>query len=96
MIDLEKLREKAWEAAHDPDLDLFDASVMLKDSALAIAQAIDHIAQLEKDAGRYRWLRDDTEWEPFESSWLIKQDIYGCPTLAMDVAIDTAMESKHG
>lgn len=48
------------------------------------------------DAARYRWLRDSTEWEPFDSAWLNKHDIYGCPTLAMDVAIDAARAAQEG
>ncbi len=48
------------------------------------------------DAKRYRWLRDGPdEWSPFDSSWLVKNDIYGCPTLAMDVAIDAAIALKE-
>lgn len=60
-----------------------------KDARMALER---ELAEVRKDAARYRWLRDETEWEPFDSAWLNRNDIYGCPTLAMDVAIDTAMK----
>lgn len=72
----------AYRAATDP------AAILALLDRLAAAEARN--ATLTDDAARYRWLRDETEWEPFESAWLIEHDIYGCPTLAMDVAIDAA------
>lgn len=91
MIDLEKLDELRSDAEfHAKTGRAWSAS------ALDVIDLLDHIAALEKDAGRYKWLRDETDWEPFDSSWLIEKDIYGCSTRAMDVAIDTAMESNHG
>jgi len=69
-------------------------------AAEAISEAVPQpspVAQGDAlDAARYQWLRDSTEWEPFDSAWLVKHDIYGCPTLAMDVAIDAARAAQEG
>lgn len=43
-----------------------------------------------KDAERYRWLRDKTEWELFDSSWLSKVDLYGGEASDMDAFFDAA------
>jgi hypothetical protein len=54
------------------------------------AQVADDV---EQDAARYRWLRDEAdngEWECFDSGWLIKHDVYGQGARELDAAIDAA------
>lgn len=48
------------------------------------------VEALTADAERYRWLRDVSEWEMFEDSWLTKNDIYGQGPADMDTVIDSA------
>ena len=61
----------------------------------ALKELVAECEALRKDAERYRWLRDGTELEPFKSAWLIKNDIYGFTSIAMDLAIDAAMGEKQ-
>ena len=79
MIDLEKLREQA------PYVGLIDDELI---------ELLDHIAKLEKDAGRYRFL-----CEKYDVSLLTTFFGNGCINKKIDDvnrAIDTAMESNHG
>lgn len=46
---------------------------------------------VERDAARYRWLRDDEEWAFFDSGWLVKHDLYGQGSDSLDAFIDAAM-----
>jgi hypothetical protein len=62
-------------------------------AAAEIRLLLDRLEKAEKDAGRYRWLRDrhdtsDTFWHVRGSS--------GDPVLSgrLDIAIDTAMEAS--
>ena len=86
--DVDTTRGQAWRRDTDYIAAANPAVMLALLDRLAAAEARN--ATLTDDAARYRYLRDETEWEPFESAWLIKHDIYGCPTLAMDVAIDMA------
>ena len=70
MIDLEKLREQA------PYVGLIDDELI---------ELLDHIAQLEKDAGRYRYMRDPHSCGDFSNFYLDD----------LDQTIDTAMEAKQ-
>lgn len=74
---------------------LLDALVRLTDAQSALeSECQAHAAEVERlrgDAERYRWLRDKSEWEPFDSRWLIEVDIYGTPSSEMDAAIDQAI-----
>lgn len=108
MIDLEKLREQAqdantaeqWYAAHDMTSCSYDydKAFIAACSPSVVIELLDHIAQLEKDAWRYRWMRskatgDATLWE----SVMDGEGLYSmkCED-ELDQAIDTAMESNHG
>lgn len=93
MIDLEKLRARA---SGIPDSDGAIGPTWC--TPTEVLELLDHIAQLEKDAWRYRWMRskatgDATLWE----SVMDGEGLYSmkCED-ELDQAIDTAMESKHG
>ena len=78
MIDLEKLREQA------PYVGLIDDELI---------ELLDHIAQLEKDAARWRFL-----CEKYDVSLLTTFFGNGCINKKIDDvnrAIDTAMEAKQ-
>ncbi len=48
-----------------------------------------------RDAARYRWLNSpEGEWEPFDSAWLVKADLYGQNPADMDAYIDEAIQSQ--
>lgn len=65
----------------EPDAPLYDADQMRAYAAAAV------LAE-QKDAARYRWLRDvgDESWEP-----LAKR---GIPAAQIDAAIDSAIRGK--
>ena len=68
----------AWTAAASPD---------------RIARLLARLEEAEADAGRYRWLNGpDSEWEPFDSSWLSHVNLYGQMPADMDAYIDAAMQ----
>ena len=75
MIDLEKLRDKTQECY---------GVVMISESEFIAL--LDYADNLEKDAGRYQYLRDPHSWGDFSNFYLDD----------LDQAIDTAMEAKHG
>lgn len=84
MIDLEKLRDYAENRVNK-------TAVMDKDRFIAL---LDYAAQLEKDAGRWRFL-----CEKYDVSLLTTFFGNGCINKKIDDvnrAIDTAMEAKHG
>lgn len=95
-IDLEKVTEKAWDIANDPNFDQFEACTALKDAALAIKQAQETIAALEKDAARYQWLIKQSwfqqafdRFEP-DDGGMQKRFESECARI-----IDTAMEASN-
>lgn len=59
----------------------------------AILALLDRLEKAEKDAERYRWLRD-SEWEMFEDHWLCERHIYGEGPDELNAAIDAAMEAS--
>lgn len=61
----------------------------------AVEAGASSAAQDAKDAARYRWIRDGSEWEMFEDRWLTKYDIYGGGPNDMDAAIDEAVEAQQ-
>jgi hypothetical protein len=72
----------------------------LRESATRPSNAVlvpsSELRKLQEDAARYRWLRDGPEeWEMFDSRWLIKVDVYGCPTNELDAAIDAARAAQE-
>ncbi len=70
-----------------------DARYISAASPAAIIELINRVEKAEKDAGRYRWLRD-SEWEMFTDRWLCEHDIYGEGQDQLGAAIDTAMEAS--
>ena len=82
MIDLEKLREQA------PYVGLIDNELI---------ELLDHIAQLEKDAGRWRAVAHTVDLNDFA---VVEYDNFGDSRIITgdeaDSLIDTAMEEKHG
>jgi hypothetical protein len=64
------------------------AELDLDDVAAQSPLAQSELAALRKDAGRYRWLRDDGSltWVPFRSQW--QMDAARC-----DAAIDAEMRA---
>ena len=88
MIDLEKFLE-------DYGYDIENKSAVRIDSE-HVQCLLDHIAQLEKDAGRYQWLKNKGRY----CDWRVEQENNGWMTThsasTLDQAIDTAMESNHG
>lgn len=93
MIDLEKLRAVAqsantaeqWYAAHDMTSCSYDydKAFIAACSPSVVLELLDHLAQLEKDAGRWRMLPAFLEDHQIDYVRLV------CD-------IDTAMESNHG
>ena len=82
MIDLEKLREQA------PYVGLIDNELI---------ELLDHIAQLEKDAGRWRAVAHTVDLNDFA---VVEYDNFGDSRIITgdeaDSLIDAAMEAKHG
>lgn len=64
-----------------------------KQCADAIEALMGRLEKAEKDAERYRWLRD-SEWEMFKDYWLCERHIYGEGPDELNAAIDKAMEAK--
>lgn len=87
MIDLEKLRHEAE--------DMSNVGLIR-----TVNDLVDHIAQLEKDAGRLDWMVNEQVFMEYERDnyWLVFPD--GSEQKSSYItprqAIDTAMESKHG
>ena len=82
MIDLEKLRE----IAETVETEFFTIN------ADEVLELLDHIAALEKDAGRYEWLRDNCTKAGIVVDVGAGAEIW----CTIDEAIDTSMEAKHG
>lgn len=86
MIDLEKLRSQALNG--------------LPMSSVYVLELLDHIAALEKDAGRLDWMVNEQVFMEYERDnyWLVFPDgSYQVSSHSSPrKAIDTAMESKHG
>lgn len=104
MIDLEKLREMAqdantaeqWYAAHDMTSCSYDydKAFIAASSPAVVLELLNQISQLEKDAGRWRFL-----CEKYDVSLLTTFFGNGCINKKIDDvnrAIDTAMEANHG
>lgn len=54
-----------------------------------ILDLLTRLEAAEKDAARYRWLRDGPEeWDCFSTAWLGGLGIYGDGPVQMDMAID--------
>ena len=89
MIDLEKLREVM--------IDLRDKDYNHGASPTEVLELIDHIAQLEKDAGRWRAVAHTVDLNDFA---VVEYDNFGDSRIITgdeaDSLIDTAMEEKHG
>lgn len=48
-----------------------------------------------EDAARYRWLNGpDSDWGPFDSAWLSRNNLYGQDPADMDAFIDAARASQ--
>lgn len=69
---------------------LFQPTEMRAYARQAQAMVRAKMVPLEKDAARYRWLRD-SEWEMFRDSWLCECHIYGEGPDQLGAAIDAAM-----
>lgn len=52
------------------------------------------VEPLRQNAERYRVLRDDPEWDCFDSRWLHKHDLYGQTGADLDAAIDATIRSR--
>lgn len=95
MIDLEKLRARA---SGIPDSDGAIGPTWC--TPTEVLELLDHIAQLEKDAGRLDWMVNEQVFMEYERDnyWLVFPD--GSEQKSSYItprqAIDTAMESKHG
>lgn len=90
--------ETAWNLANEPDTD-FAASVALRDCAVTIKELQSRIEALEKDAARYRWLREKDSEVGFSvlnvGQWVMPASCIAVTyhaAEALDSAIDTAMQ----
>lgn len=119
MIDLEKLRELAaaantaedWYAAHDMTSCSYDydKAFIAASAPVVVLELLDHIAALEKDAGRLDWLETITKLNSEGSrTYGMETERNALFTIMpawyqdkkrhenLRQSIDTAMESKHG
>jgi hypothetical protein len=65
--------------------------------AAPMAQAAAVPEAVVRDAARYQWLRDQqNDWDAFDSSWLVKQDLYGQGPDEMDAFIDEQIDRAGG
>ena len=63
------------------------------DAADRIESLEAELAAVRGDARRYRWLRD-SEWDCFDSAWLVKIDVYGQGPSDLDAYIDATIASE--
>lgn len=82
MIDLDKLESRCKKASRNGD-----GNHPVIASAESIVELITRLRQSEKDAARYRWLRDLTDGSAHE-------EIGNYPGDMWDAAIDEAMQCK--
>ena len=81
-----------------PDEDLPNARLIATANPSTILQLLDYIETLEKDAARYRYLRDDGEG--FDISVLERDAeddelwVHGYPPEELEAAIDAAMQGE--
>lgn len=64
-----------------------------------LLELITHLREAEKDAARYRWLRDDASGLEMRAPLVFNADEYGTSSTVidgehLDVAIDEAMQCK--
>ena len=90
----EKRQMHGWATDGYPIVEL----VRLSDATAVIDQQAARIAELQKDADRYRWLRE--RGDAFQWENILRFDLDECNyadnAQALDAAIDAAMEGSKG
>ena len=105
MIDLEKLRKQAqdantaeqWYSAHDMTSCSYDydKAFIAECSPSVVLELLDHIAALEKDAGRLDWLLTEAKSRLADVLENDNGQAWKEGRKFLEKS-DTAMESKHG
>jgi hypothetical protein len=67
------------------------ASECLLEAAAELTRLQAELDAAMVDARRWQWLRDG-EWEPFDSAWLCKHDLYGQGPAELDAFADAAIK----